>query len=192
MVSPSATARACTLFSRSRGDCRKGFPDMRSPEVTHPTSGFQGSAIRLDGSGIATRSGCAGERSKCAANPANPAPFACMSPIAAAGTSLARGTPRRSAKEIEKIFYAACRCQIRELFCLDQLCCRASHPASPLRCSPPGGCASNSCRDTNRSRRAGRESWRPPPSSGRPCPPARGCEGGSCRRHARWPAPPWS
>ena len=69
---------------------------MTRSEASQPTSGFQGSWIRLDGSGTAKRSGSAGVMSSQVANPAKPAPDFCMAPIAAAGTSFARCTPKRS------------------------------------------------------------------------------------------------
>ena len=47
-------------------------------------------------------SGSAGVMSSQVAKPAKPAPAFCMSPIAAAGTSLARSTPNRSTKLIRK------------------------------------------------------------------------------------------
>ncbi len=47
-------------------------------------------------------SGSAGVMSSQAAKPANPAPAFCISPIAAAGTSLARKCPSRSTKLIRK------------------------------------------------------------------------------------------
>ena len=47
-------------------------------------------------------SGSAGVMSSHAAKPAKPAPPTCMSPIACAGTSLARSTPNRSTKLTRK------------------------------------------------------------------------------------------
>src|ERR1700730_4532041 len=66
------------------------------------TSGFQGSTMRLSGSGIARMSGSAGVMSNQVAKPAKPAPDFATASMAVAGTILARLVPNRSRKETRK------------------------------------------------------------------------------------------
>src|SRR6516164_1222621 len=70
--------------------------------ATQATSGFQGSTMRLSGSGIAKMSGSAGVMSNQVAKPAKPAPDLTTASIAPAGTILARMVPNRSRKEMRK------------------------------------------------------------------------------------------
>ena len=77
-------------------------------EANQPTSLFQGKIIKLSGSGIANMSESAGVMSNQVANPAKPAPFFCISPIALAGTNFDLNTPKRSTKLIKKYFIFFC------------------------------------------------------------------------------------
>ena len=78
------------------------LPFIQRSDASHPTSLFHGSCIKLSGSGIANISESAGDISNQVANPAKPAPFFCISPIACAGTNFERKTPNRSTKLIKK------------------------------------------------------------------------------------------
>jgi hypothetical protein len=62
----------------------------------------QGSWIRLFASAITNMSASAGVMSSQVAKPAKPAPSFAIRSMAAAGTSFARNTPRRSLKETKK------------------------------------------------------------------------------------------
>src|SRR6516164_1604938 len=99
---PLASADAIWHFSTCRGACSSGLPPRWRSAASHPISDFQGSWIKLAGSGIANMSGSAGVKSRCVAKPAKAAPSRCICTIAEAGTSLARNTPNRSTKLIRK------------------------------------------------------------------------------------------
>ena len=96
------------FLSITLGDASTGFPFIHRSDANHPTSLFQGSWIKLSGSGIPNISESAGVISNQAANPANPAPVSCMSFIACAGTNLDLKTPNKSTKLIKKylIFFS--------------------------------------------------------------------------------------
>ena len=99
---PIAAARSIWRFSMMRGEPSTSLPSIQRSAASQPTSGFHGSWMRLSGSGIANMSESAGVMSSHAAKPAKPAPSCCMSPIARAGTSFARSTPKRSTKLTRK------------------------------------------------------------------------------------------
>jgi len=96
LLTAFAAAAATCCLRMWRGPCATGLPSITMSEASQPTSGFQGSWIRLSGSGTANMSLSAGLMSSQVAKPAKPAPAFCISPIARAGTSLARSAPNRS------------------------------------------------------------------------------------------------
>ena len=96
------------FFNIIRGDASTGLLFIHKSEASHPTSLFHGNKIKLSGSGIANMSGSAGVISNQVANPANPAPFFCMSLIAPAGTNFDLNTPNRSTKLIKKYLIFFC------------------------------------------------------------------------------------
>ena len=99
---PCSASRAVCRLRITRGHCSTSLPSIHRSAASQPISRFQGRMIKLFGSGIASMSGSAGVMSSQVANPAKPAPSSCMAPIAPAGTSLARSTPKRSTKLIKK------------------------------------------------------------------------------------------
>ena len=90
------TEGRAALHTALRGDASTGLPSIHRSAASQPTSGFHGSWIRLAGSGLAKRSGSAGDMSSQVAKPAKPAPSCCIPAMALAGTSFARWFPNRS------------------------------------------------------------------------------------------------
>ena len=96
------------FFNIIRGDASTGLLFILKSDANHPTSLFHGNIIKLSGSGIANMSVSAGVISSQVANPANPAPFFCISLIAGVGTSFDLKTPKRSTKLIKKYLIFFC------------------------------------------------------------------------------------
>ena len=111
----------------TRGEAATGLPSIHKSAASQPTSGRHGRGTRVSASGIANMSGWAGVISSHVANPAKPAPSFCIVLMAAAGTSLARATPNKSAKLIKKyrnFFWAATACKSVISFSLVVCNCR--------------------------------------------------------------------
>ena len=92
------------FFNITLGEAFTGLPFIHKSDANQPTSLFHGNWIKLLGSGIANMSASAGVISNHVANPAKPAPFFCMPPIAWAGTNFDLKTPNKSTKLIKKYF----------------------------------------------------------------------------------------
>ena len=113
---PRAAARCCCWRNKRRGHWAMGAPLRVRSAAIQPTPLCQGRAVRLAGSGTASTSPSAGERSSQAAKPAKPAPSLAIGAMAEAGTSLARWMPNRSVNDTStNCRLSSCRCWLRSV-----------------------------------------------------------------------------